>query len=789
MADLAAQVKTFLEAEGYAVSPRREVFFGSRRTHSDETEYTYVWVPDGYDPKRFSSRESGFLTRFDEASGSNPGASKFMVLPTLEGLSRQFREGVLGWYRVNIRTPVQFFDTDFKWDISPDAPSEAKKLRDKGLDEGRKRVMQPYTREDAKESGEDLLDTLRNRMIRHGDREKSIHVVIGPAGIGKSYLFDVLFAELHAAFMSHKTRGGPYAPRPLALLPELIPMADARTVRSLLAVYLQTDFARPLKRETFEWSLCNGLAVWMLDGLDELIAQDPSFFDYLLELQTLPNAPYKPKVLVCIRDALLSSHGAFREFLEEYHVQTAIYRLSRWEFPSKRQFAEITLKNSSPEFMSILSNKPSLNELASIPYYCDLLTQRFRDGQLRDEYSEVSLLEDALFSSIQRDYDKGFVDKAFIKPEDVVAFYEAAVSEDFGHGFEGVSIENAMDWARIILPTELEEKERDRLSSQMLNLALFSRGSPGYIRFSQDILENYLLGRRLISLFRDTAHGDVLVRELAHRELRSDWLTVRMTAKQIEEASQFGNLKSLLFRAIAYPLAFKNLLKIALSCPNPPEALSDIPYERQDLSGLVFNGLELQAVSFGGCNLTDVEFRKCNLKGAIFDGAIIRNTAFLSIPPGGLRGADVGDLSTFFSMRVDRKGIVEKHSDARRWFQQQTEGQVVVVEPCPAALQLRCLFNKFVYADGTFRRSWLQRRAMESGKRFHPRPEEVLDAAIRHGYFQVEERFRGRIHRPDGQLYNELVGFATKLRLTPGIKAALDDVCDTESCSHVPAIH
>jgi hypothetical protein len=99
MIDLAQQVRTFLEAEGYTVSSRRELFVGSRRTLAEDTEYIYVWVPANYVPNTFASREAGFLSRFDEVVRANPTASKFIVVPTLEGLSRQFRDGVLQWYR------------------------------------------------------------------------------------------------------------------------------------------------------------------------------------------------------------------------------------------------------------------------------------------------------------------------------------------------------------------------------------------------------------------------------------------------------------------------------------------------------------------------------------------------------------------------------------------------------------------------------------------------------------------------------------------------------------------
>lgn len=787
MADLARQVKTFLEAEGYTVSERRELFVGSRRTLAEDNEYIYVWVPANYVPSTFRSREGGFLSRFKEAADDNPIAPKFMVVPTVEGLSREFREGARQWYRVNIRTPVQFFDTNFKWDTSPEAPSAAKELKKKGEERGRKRVPQPYVAEQTGESRDDLLGDLRLRFRDAGETNKSVQFVIGPAGIGKSYLFDVLFAELHEAFMEYKTRGGPPAPRPLPLIPEYIPMADSKTVKSLLAAYLQTDFARPLRRTTFEWSMTNGYAIWMLDGLDEVISRDSSFFDYLLDLLTLPGAS-QPKILICVRDALATTHEPFREFLEEYPNETAVYRLAKWEEPSKRRFAELTLGSSAQGFLGLLRERTSLNQLASTPYYCHLLSEQFVAGQLRSEYSEISLLEHALASLIDRDYQKRFIDKDIVSPNEVVLFLEAVASEDFEGGFRGVIIHDAQEWAGIVLPVELEKEERERLSGQMVNLGVFSQGSPGYIRFSQEILEHYLLGKRLISLFQDQGRGDAFVRELAQGELPNDWLTLRLIADHIRSTNQFQNLKDRMYQAVAYSVAFKNIVKIASLCTKDPAALRDAPFERHDLSGIVFRGLDFQGVSFRGCNLTDTEFPECDMRKVDLSEATLKNTAFESLRRDALYGTRIGDLAKFFSMRVDRGRVIFDHSVARKWFQDRMSEHAPTVEPCSAALQLRHLFNKFVYPDGTARRSALERSAMLSGKQFHSSPGDVLDAAIRHGYFHQEERFRNRVHRPEGGLYSECVEFATSLRLTSGIKAALDDVCDREGCSHIPTV-
>jgi hypothetical protein len=54
-------------------------------------------------------------------------------------------------------------------------------------------------------------------------------------------------------------------------------------VKALVNSFLESDSARPLDLEVFNWMLTNGTASWLIDGLDEVIAQDPGFFEYLLD--------------------------------------------------------------------------------------------------------------------------------------------------------------------------------------------------------------------------------------------------------------------------------------------------------------------------------------------------------------------------------------------------------------------------------------------------------------------------------------------------------------------------
>jgi hypothetical protein len=72
-----------------------------------------------------------------------------------------------------------------------------------------------------------------------------------------------------------------------------------------------------------------------------------------------------------------------------------------------------------------------------------------------------------------------------------------------------------------------------------------------------------------------------------------------------------------------------------------------------------------------------------------------------------------------------------------------------------------------------------------SGKPFFD-PEKTLKAAVKFGYLTEEERFRDRIMRAEGDLYDEMVAFVRDLALSDTIRVLLDDLCPKHGCDHVP---
>src|SRR5207248_5121720 len=140
-----------------------------------------------------------------------------------------------------------------------------------------------------------------------------------------------------------------------------------------------------------------------------------------------------------------------------------------------------------------IGSRPELSDLSSTPYYCDLLAGEHRAGKLKDSYSESQLLRDAISSILNREYDKGLLDRDLVPEDEVMEFLEALAAEDMAAGFEGVGADKIKLLAQVILPPDLGPTELERFPIHLSQLALFSQGTSGVaVRFAHEILEQCL---------------------------------------------------------------------------------------------------------------------------------------------------------------------------------------------------------------------------------------------------------------------------------------------------------
>lgn len=503
----------YLGAEGWDVRTRgRDLLVGDRvsRRSDDEKDHIYVWVPPGVGTG-FDSREGSYLRRFEEAKEEHPTAEKVLLVPTLAGLSGEFRTGAKRWHGVKISTAAQFFDTNMRWEIDQRSASAGSELRNRGADIADKRIKQPYqivrphgagAGADDDPSGSDLLDVLCNdlRKSRSHDRRPTIHIVAGPAGMGKSVLFETPYARLYDEFQADK-RAQHLSARPFALLREYLEDAAGSTIASLLEAYLRTEFAKRLDSDQFNWKLIHGMGIWLLDGLDEVLERDPGFFDNLEDLMTTPGSVTTPSIVICVRDSLFTTHSGLRDFCEECAPHVAVYRLEGWQQQSKSDFANIKLKSveAAQDFVEYLSRHPAIDELASTPYYCDLLLEEFaQDGQWTGE-SEIEILECGLARIIARERDKDLLSDI---PDQGSDFLESCAVSDLLHG--GVPVEEVREYAEVVIPGGILDDELDRLATQMGQIAVFAQGADGRLRFAQEPLEHYLAANYLAQSLETT---------------------------------------------------------------------------------------------------------------------------------------------------------------------------------------------------------------------------------------------------------------------------------------------
>lgn len=721
---------SYLEAEGWHVRTRgHDLLLGDRYggRGDDEKEYSYVWVPANLG-RSFRNREGPYLRRFAEAREEHPTATMNFLLPTLEGLSTEFRKGARKWYGVKFWVHAHYFDTNFRWESDRRAASATSKLRKRGDEVARKRIAQPFRVIQAPDSngdrtGSDLLDVLRGELRNPSSKKDkpTIHIVVGPAGMGKSVLFSSLYAHLYNDFQSNKSMYQLSA-RPFALLPEHLNDATALTIGSLLEAYLRTELARPMRRDLFDWKLINGLGVWLLDGLDEILERDGNFFDYLEDLITMPASATPPSVVISVRDSLLETHRGLKAFCDgDCSDYVVVYQLKGWQEESKTAFARMQLssKSDTKKFIDGLTDHAGLDELASTPYYLELLTEEFDGGSLRPDNSEIDILERALARIIGREREKGLLQD--IPDEDIYEFVGSCATIDLFDG--GISAEEVHAYAELLVP-DYNDEEGSRIITQMGQIAVFSQGHDGRLRFAQEALKHYVAAKYLAQNLAQIVQSSPnrLGHDLERYELPDN--VMRLMYECMDPVVHNDVWQLVIRKAQENTIAGRNALRLAIRMSTDSQRITDIQFAGLDLSGLRFGGLALHGVRFDGADLTNTDFRSTDLANSSFDNCLIKGTRFDSDEEM-LSSIQFTDMRRFHSAHVGGSFV-----DDLATFDQlvrNTQGEAGRTPPaCATARQLRHLFGKFVEETGRGRRKDISTRALHRGKRIVEHRENIL---------------------------------------------------------------
>ena len=719
-----------------------------------------------------------------------PDAKATVLSSSRSGFSRLLQQELKD-QRIRILVPIQFFDTEFKFEHAPKAASAIADIRSPSILS--QRVRQPYIVEGvpADTSPErDLLDTLTEELSNSDS--PSVHLVLGRAGMGKTFLSRAVFAQLYSRFMKAKAQQGSAA-RPIPLLPDHMKDLYALRTELLIENFLRTDVASPVSRPTFEWLLVNGFTVWLLDGLDELFTGDRGFFDYILELITRPNS--QAKIVIWSRDSLLTTSDAFIEFQEMCAGSdlTRVYRLSSWERASKRHFAWLQLKKRSPSngesdtpeirrFLEEIERSSSLRELSGVPFYCEVLLLQSRDSSIQEFSDEVVMLDHLIEEMVQREIDKGLLDRQAFQPDGLRDWLEQlAVNYVEDRSYADIDRTEALEYGRLVLLDHVTEEVEQHILLSLLQFPLFSAGmESGKVGFAHDLIAEALAARYYARKLPSEPMN--IGRRVSSVDL-DDPIRLRFIAQNLEPQNESA-IVTAMRTANRQENTYKALLSLLMMLRPDRDQLKRlrVNLDGAALSSVAFVNRDLSGVSFRQTDLSNTRFKNCDLRGAKFEGAFINRTQFLGRTD--LEGADFGDLMRVQSLYIE-KHFHDNDAEIRDWVEKSTGRRRPINQPCPTALQITHLFRKFVTPMGYPRRDDLKRNGLLAGRRVPgaPNPEECLDAAVRHG-FLVGPDHRDKYKRVAGDKYGDIVRLVRDLSISQAFGVLFSELCRRRSCTH-----
>lgn len=610
-AGLGELIEGFLAADGYAVErPAAHCFAGVREEAGSPTQRRYVWFTDpvaGVVPDA-----DGLLADFAAAREQLDASSQaFFVTPSLEGIGTAFRQQAAA-SGIGVRVPVQFFDTPYKADddgaFGAGRGREARSVFDAFVREHRNldkaRVPQPFEALSALggavggfAAGEDLLAHLAAEMTEAPEGPR-LTIVMGNAGAGKSVLFASLFSLLNRQFSAEK-KAQRSASRPVLFLPEHIRDCSVATLDGLLEAVAATDAASATRPSLMRFLNRAGFTTWMFDGLDEFFAGETDFVEALAASLT-PGS--RAQTLICTRDSLLTSSSGLRDLIDR-HIgdgRVRLYELARWQRPSQRALAFVRRVGRLPkpdevgepanvaDFLAVLDRSEAAAELATLPFYCDLLLAEGAK-EADSPKDELDLLARVVDGLIDREAGKleggelGFRWDVFSGAENFVEMAEMveawgadafagardrerlqaaleAIGRDrlmeliegiahqmrmtvaYPNEVQGLATEDIEDLANFYLDVGVAPTLEPRVLLAVVQLAFFGPGDgEGQVRFAHEIVADYLAARHAMRMIRSHPESaDAIGQALGVRRDLDRSIILRFLARELGEAPELA---------------------------------------------------------------------------------------------------------------------------------------------------------------------------------------------------------------------------------------------------------
>ena len=787
MRDLCSLAKGYLESEGYRIIDQdAHGLVLDKLVFGQDHDTVLLWtLPEG---QEISCYEPILRAQISNRRANYPDAKAYVLAHSRGGFSRDMLQ-TLADNRTKFLVPIWFFDTAFRHEETGKV-SVITDIRTQA--ESERRVPQPFSMEQlaGEAQDEDIFGHLFKAIA--SPERPVMRLVVGRAGIGKSYLFRALFARLYAGFLEAKAKHGAW-PRPIPFTPEHMRGTYALRTEALIDNFLRSDVASPVTRETFEWLLVNGFSTWLFDGLDELYSGDETFFDYILELLT--RADSIANITILCRDSLITTSSAFAEFRDLCTGSSLfeIYRLADWDRKAKRHLTWLQLEGCHPRcnepdtgkvlaFMTEVDRSPAVRMLSGLPFYCHTLLGLFERGQKTEFSDDVALLNHVVDQMIKRETDKGLLDIRLFEDRGFEQWLELmAVTyvEESRHA--GITQDYALEYGQLVLRPGLDENSRNHVMMTLLQFPLFQAGSEtGLLAFTHDLIAEALAARAyLANLTKNPAETG---RRLSRTDLE-DPVILRFMAKRMGHP-ELARVLEELQRGGLQDRALSMLLSLAMiACPDRDLIKrSGINLESQNLVAVRFKGRDLSGLSFRRADLSHALFEDCDLHSTHFEGAFLDRTRFTR--KNDLQGATFGDLSRVQSVWVGSR-LIEDPARIRKWVATITRTPSTLKEPCPTALQICHLFGKFITPLGDARRDQLGCRGLLAGKQIPgaASSKECLKEVISGGYLTRPD-FRDRCRRAEGDKYAEMVKFVRDGSVSDGLGRILAHLCRRRGCLH-----
>ena len=712
---------------------------------------------------------------------------------------------------VRVVTPALFFDTPFTYESDRRAAGAARRLATEGKDAEHSRVPQPFRLPSGVTPRAAPVNTPREGDLaeyllgdikeRFRSKKSTLWIVAAPAGQGKSRMFTALFSRLYEEFHARKASRQLF-PRPFPMVAEHLRKSAGPNLNGLTDSFLRTEVARHATPRLFDWMVENGHALWMLDGLDEVIVSDDAFVEKFWTFLTAPKTT--ALMLVSVRDSVLRSNEALRDLLEEGGDAVQVFELDKWRLEQVRHLAWVGRHGGRPSsgkmerddavetLVATIRRLRAAKTLASTPFYAQLMVQAWLKGEHLEETDELSLLDSAVRDMCAREYRKpGPVNERRLPLERFREWLEELASMVVEDG--GIDVDEFREFASLALTLTEYGDDSEGFVDQIRTIPFLTRGeSSGRLEFTHELIGDYLAGSYYArQAQRDVAEGGLrrrvptrLGRQMGRVSLPNDSLQLRMMASRL--ASNGVGLAQLIRESPSCRSgkAFKNCVQLIAFMKNSGSLLegAGLSLEDRDLTGVKFGKMDLSNAQLTRADLSFADLSRATLRGANLNSVRLRGTMLPPDSANALEGATLRQPH-FDSVEIGGR-LISSYSGFRKWAEKATKRAMGDDLPCPSVRQARRIFSKFVHANGEARTDRVDERGVRRGKREVRRHGAVVDAVIKAGYLVREEG--KRVGRPRNELYSEIVAFVKdSAALSPGLRRLVDGVCEIPRCSHV----